>query len=138
MGVGPSWPAWRAPPVAKGGLCLSVCLSGQLLHISELDTVGAGREAKRRRKTLGAYLGLPGQLRELGQAVPEPYCLFPEEARGSPLVPGLSGATSHKGDRRGTPFPERAFSSVLGDVREGQAWASWGSLLSLLEGATGH
>lgn len=38
-------------PVADGGSCLS----WQLLDISELDMVGAGREAKRRRKTLGAY-----------------------------------------------------------------------------------
>lgn len=34
-------------------------MSWQLLDISELDMVGAGREAKRRRKTLGAFLGLP-------------------------------------------------------------------------------
>lgn len=33
---------------------LSVAVLLQLLDISELDTVGAGREAKRRRKTLGA------------------------------------------------------------------------------------
>lgn len=30
-----------------------MCLFWQLLDISELNTVGAGREAKRRRKTLG-------------------------------------------------------------------------------------
>lgn len=34
-------------------------MSWQLLDISELDMVGAGREAKRRRKTLGAFPGLP-------------------------------------------------------------------------------
>lgn len=32
-------------------------MSWQLLDISELDMVGAGREAKRRRKTLGAWPG---------------------------------------------------------------------------------
>lgn len=37
----------------------ALCLSWQLLDISELDMVGAGREAKRRRKTLGACLDLP-------------------------------------------------------------------------------
>lgn len=31
----------------------------QLLDISELDMVGAGREAKRRRKTLGNYIFPP-------------------------------------------------------------------------------
>lgn len=34
-------------------------MSWQLLDISELDMVGAGREAKRRRKTLGAFPGRP-------------------------------------------------------------------------------
>lgn len=37
---------------------MGFCLCRQLLDISELDMVGAGREAKRRRKTLGAYWGL--------------------------------------------------------------------------------
>ncbi len=31
------------------------CVFLQLLDISELDMVGAGREAKRRRKTLGKF-----------------------------------------------------------------------------------
>lgn len=35
------------------------CLFWQLLDISELDMVGAGREAKRRRKTLGVYGDAP-------------------------------------------------------------------------------
>lgn len=32
-----------------------VCVYLQLLDISELDMVGAGREAKRRRKTVGKF-----------------------------------------------------------------------------------
>jgi len=38
--------------------CLLLSFVFQLLDISELDMVGAGREAKRRRKTLGNYFSI--------------------------------------------------------------------------------